>query len=106
MKAKVHPQWYDDAQVTCACGHTFVTGSTKTQIHVDICSACHPLFTGEARYVDTMGRVERFEKMRLQAQTQGGKRKRKSKAADQPQDQPLSLKEMIEREKHQSVANH
>lgn len=106
MKAKIHPQWYDDAVVTCACGHTFVTGSTKQQIHVDICSACHPLFTGEARYVDTMGRVERFEKMRLQAQAQTGKRKSKKKAIDQSQTEPLSLKEMIEREKRQSVASH
>ena len=106
MKAKIHPQWHDDAVVTCACGNTFTTGSTKAQIHVDICSACHPLFTGEARYVDTMGRVERFEKMRQSAQAQTGQRKSKKKAADQPQDQPLSLKEMIEREKHQSVANH
>lgn len=106
MKAKIHPQWYDDAVVTCACGHTFVAGSTKQQIHVDICSACHPLFTGEARYVDTMGRVERFEKMRLQAQTQTGKRKSKKKTADQSQAEPLSLKEMIEREKRQSVVSH
>ncbi|OGY17738.1 MAG: 50S ribosomal protein L31 [Candidatus Chisholmbacteria bacterium RIFCSPHIGHO2_01_FULL_48_12] len=106
MKAKIHPQWYDDAQVTCACGNSFTTGSTVKTIHVDICSACHPLFTGEARYVDTMGRVERFEKMRQSAKSQTGQRKSKKKAADQPQDQPLSLKEMIEREKHQSVANH
>jgi large subunit ribosomal protein L31 len=106
MKTKIHPQWYDDAVVTCACGNSFTTGSTVKTIHVDICSACHPLFTGEARYVDTMGRVERFEKMRQSAKSQSGQRKAKKKVIEKAEDQPLSLKEMIEREKRQRVANH
>ncbi|MCD6230791.1 MAG: 50S ribosomal protein L31 [Dehalococcoidia bacterium] len=62
MKSKIHPKYYDDAQVTCLCGNTFVTGSTKPEIRVEVCSRCHPFYTGEHRIVDTLGRVERFKK--------------------------------------------
>ena len=61
MKADIHPQ-YGDATVTCACGNTWKTRSTKENVHLDICSRCHPFFTGEQRIVDTAGRVERFKK--------------------------------------------
>jgi large subunit ribosomal protein L31 len=60
MKEKIHPKFYDDAQVVCACGNTFTTGSTKKQLRVELCSKCHPFFTGERRMMDTAGRVERF----------------------------------------------
>lgn len=98
MKPNLHPQWYDDTQVTCACGNTFVTGSTQQQIHVDICSACHPIFTGEAKYIDTMGRVERFEKMRQSATQAQASQKQAKKKLIEVEDQPLTLKEMIQRE--------
>lgn len=62
MKANIHPQWYPEAKVTCACGHTFMTGSTLPEIRVEICSKCHPLFTGQTKFVDTLGQVERFQK--------------------------------------------
>ena len=62
MKADIHPQWFDDAVVTCSCGRTFVTGSTKPEIKVEICGSCHPFFTGEQRIVDTEGRVERLKR--------------------------------------------
>ncbi len=61
MQAKIHPR-YQTAQVRCACGNEFVTRSTATKINVDICSACHPFFTGKQKFVDTAGRVERFSK--------------------------------------------
>jgi large subunit ribosomal protein L31 len=61
MKADIHPQ-YAETQVVCACGNKFVTRSTKKQIHLEICSACHPFFTGKMKFVDTTGRVERFRK--------------------------------------------
>jgi large subunit ribosomal protein L31 len=61
MKEKIHPKYYPDAQVTCACGNTFTTGSTKKQLRVELCSKCHPFFTGERRIMDTAGRVERFK---------------------------------------------
>lgn len=63
MKTGIHPEYYPDATVTCACGNTFTVGSTKKEIHVEICSACHPLYTGQKKLVDTRGRVERFSKI-------------------------------------------
>ena len=62
MKAKIHPKYYPDAKVTCACGNTFTTGATKQLLKVEICSKCHPFFTGERRMMDTAGRVERFRR--------------------------------------------
>ena len=61
MKDKIHPQYYSDAQVICACGNTFTTGSTRKTLKVELCSRCHPYYTGERRMVDTAGRVERFK---------------------------------------------
>jgi large subunit ribosomal protein L31 len=69
VKPGIHPTWYPDAVVTCACGNTWSTGSTKKEIHTDVCSACHPFFTGEQRIVDTAGQVERFMK-RISAKEQ------------------------------------
>jgi large subunit ribosomal protein L31 len=62
MKPKIHPEYYNDAQVVCACGNTFTIGSTKKMMKVELCSKCHPFYTGEQRVVDTMGRVERFKR--------------------------------------------
>jgi large subunit ribosomal protein L31 len=62
MRDSIHPTYYHDTQVTCACGNTWTTGSTKKSIRTDVCSACHPFFTGEQRIVDTAGQVERFMK--------------------------------------------
>jgi large subunit ribosomal protein L31 len=62
MKAKIHPEYYTDAQVICSCGNTFTTGSTKKTLKVELCSKCHPFFTGEQKIVDTAGRVERFKR--------------------------------------------
>jgi large subunit ribosomal protein L31 len=62
MKEKIHPTYYPDAQVVCACGNTFTVGSTRKQIKVELCSRCHPFYTGERRLVDTGGRVERFQR--------------------------------------------
>jgi len=61
LKDKIHPQYYRTT-VTCACGETFETGSTKENLRVEICSKCHPFFTGKQKFVDTGGRVERFKK--------------------------------------------
>ena len=61
MKEKIHPQ-YVECTVTCGCGNTFVTRSTKPSLHVEICSACHPFYTGKQKFVDTAGRVEKFQK--------------------------------------------
>lgn len=61
MKPDLHPKYYR-ATVTCACGETFETGSTSESIKVEICSKCHPFFTGKQKFVDTGGRVERFKR--------------------------------------------
>lgn len=62
MKDKIHPNYYTDAKVICACGNTFTTGSTRKELKVEVCSQCHPFFTGERRVMDTAGRVERFRR--------------------------------------------
>jgi large subunit ribosomal protein L31 len=61
MKEKIHPK-YEEATVKCVCGETFKTGSTSGDLHVDICSKCHPFFTGKQKFVDSGGRVEKFKK--------------------------------------------
>lgn len=61
MKANIHPE-YKEATVTCACGNTFKTGSTKDELRVEICSECHPFFTGRQKFVERGGRVEKFKK--------------------------------------------
>ena len=62
MKTEIHPDYYLEAVVACSCGNTFTIGATKPQIKVEICSSCHPFFTGEQRIVDTEGRVERLKR--------------------------------------------
>lgn len=61
MKKGLHPK-YEETKVTCGCGNTFTTRSTKKDIHVEICSTCHPFFTGKMKFLDTTGRVEKFQK--------------------------------------------
>lgn len=61
MKEKIHPN-YDKSMVICACGETFETGSVKKQLRVELCSKCHPFFTGKQKFVDAGGRVDRFKK--------------------------------------------
>lgn len=85
MKTKIHPKWFADAKVTCACGHTFTTGSTLPQISVEICSACHPLYTGQQKFVDTAGRVDKFNQRVAQAQVKQAEAKARKdrKVADE-----------------------
>ena len=79
MKKDIHPKYFE-AQVTCACGHTFTTGSTQEEIRLDICSKCHPFFTGKQKFVDTAGRVEKFRR-------KYGLKSDDSQEADQPASQ-------------------
>jgi large subunit ribosomal protein L31 len=82
LKDKIHPKWYPEARVVCNCGNAFTTGSTLPQIHVEICSACHPLFTGTQKLVDTAGRVDKFNQ-RLAAH---GKKKEEAAARRRARD--------------------
>jgi len=68
MKKDIHPEYFPAAKVTCSCGNTFTLGSTMPEIRVEICSNCHPLYTGKMKLVDTAGRVDRF-KSRLEKAT-------------------------------------
>ena len=61
MKTKIHPDWYPEAKVTCACGNTFIVGGTVPELRIEVCSKCHPFYTGQMKYVDTAGRVEKFK---------------------------------------------
>ena len=68
MKAKIHPK-YVEAKVVCACGNTFMTGSTKPELHVEVCAKCHPFFTGKQHILDIQGRVDRFKKRYAKAES-------------------------------------
>lgn len=61
MKDSIHPQYFTNAKIVCACGNVLTVGSTKEEIHVEICSNCHPFYTGKQKLVDTTGRVQRFQ---------------------------------------------
>lgn len=98
MKASIHPQWYPEALVTCACGNTFKVGSTKPEIRVEICSRCHPFFTGEMRYVDAKGNLERFAEKREKAKKMApviAAKKAKKAGKIQEDNEPKTLKEML-----------
>ncbi len=78
MKEGIHPK-YMDTKVTCGCGNTFTTRSTKPELKVDICSACHPFYTGKLKYVDTAGRIEKFKSKFARAGYASVERARKKK---------------------------
>ena len=75
MKKDIHPTYYPDAKIICACGHVLTTGSTVKEIHVEICSNCHPFYTGKEKLIDTAGRVDRFKKMKEMQKAVGATRR-------------------------------
>jgi large subunit ribosomal protein L31 len=92
-------QYYPQAKVICACGNEFTVGSTKSEIKVDICSACHPFFTGQMKYVDTGGRVKRFEDRLNQAKKQPKKNKKSRRKGQSSTTSVKTLKEMLKQAK-------
>ncbi len=98
MKKAIHPKWFPDAVVSCACGNRFTVGATKQELRVEICAKCHPFFTGEMKFVDTMGRVERFQQKiqsaAAQADVLAAKKKKKQERIESLRNQK-SLKEML-----------
>jgi large subunit ribosomal protein L31 len=86
MKNNIHPKYYADCKVSCVCGNTFTTGSTEPEIKVELCSACHPFYTGKQKLVDTARRVEKFE-AKIQAKTgsadKKGKKVKRAKRAEE-----------------------
>ncbi|OGH80956.1 MAG: 50S ribosomal protein L31 [Candidatus Magasanikbacteria bacterium RIFCSPLOWO2_02_FULL_44_11] len=85
MKTAIHPQYNTDTKVTCACGNTFVTGSTMKEIRVELCNQCHPFYTGKQKFVDTARRVEKFQekmgKVAAAAAQRKGKKVKKAAVA-------------------------
>lgn len=80
MKKDIHPKYYENAKVICACGNTFMVGSTMPEIHIEICSNCHPFYTGKQKLVDTAKRVEKFQARSLKQKEAASARKgRKAK---------------------------
>ena len=100
MKKELHPQYYPEAKVTCTtCGNAFTVGSTQPELKVEVCSNCHPFYTGKEVLMDTQGRVEKFEKKRT-AGGIGRKEKEAKRAAAEPKEEqkrPGALKELLEK---------
>ena len=92
MKKNIHPKWFKKAKITCACGNTFEAGSVSPSIEVEICSACHPFFTGKMKFIDTKGTIERFKAKQEAARSWVKKDKKKKTTQAQPQ----SLKEILQ----------
>lgn len=86
MKKEIHPE-YKEAVVTCGCGETFKTRSTKAKINVEICSKCHPFYTGKQKYVDTAGRVEKFIR-RYSSVKKKGEAKQPARSDSSPKEKP------------------
>jgi large subunit ribosomal protein L31 len=84
MKANIHPKWFAEANVVCACGNTWKTGATIPEIRTDICSACHPFYTGEQRIVDTEGQVDRFMKKLQQRTAKAAEKQAREDAKNAP----------------------
>lgn len=96
MKQKTHPTYFPEAKVVCSCGNKFTTGSTKENITVEVCSKCHPFYTGEHRYLDAKGRVDAFQKKQEAAkkmkEIRGAK---KTKKEEKEVRKTKSLKELL-----------
>lgn len=82
MKQAIHPTYHTDAVITCGCGASIVTGSTRKTTSVEICANCHPLYTGEKKRLDTTGRVDRFEKLSKKAQEKATLRSKREKRSE------------------------
>ena len=99
MKTAIHPKWYQDAKVTCACGNTFTTGASVPSIYVEVCSVCHPFYTGQMKFLDTTGRVESFKAKQTKANvnliSKADKRKlKREKRIQEELNRPGSLEEL------------
>jgi large subunit ribosomal protein L31 len=96
MKAQIHPKYFTEAKVICACGNTYTTGSVKEMITVEVCNKCHPLYTGEHRFLDTKGKVEQFhKKQKLAEEMKKNISARKSKKQEKTEKKTKSLRELL-----------
>lgn len=97
MQTSIHPKYNEDIIVTCSCGNKFTTGSTRSSITVEVCSKCHPFFTGEHRFLDVKGRVDEFQKkMEVAKKYQTSVKSNKNKKAGQKEEkQAKTLRELL-----------
>jgi large subunit ribosomal protein L31 len=95
MKANTHPKYYENAQVICACGNKFTTGSTMEEIRVELCNKCHPFYTGEQRFVDTASRIQKFQKKQDVAKQYLTKKVKKQEEIKTKKEAPKTLREML-----------
>jgi len=95
MKANIHPQYFDSAQVVCACGNRFTIGSTQELIHVELCNKCHPFYTGEQRFVDSASRIQKFQKRQDTAKQYVAQKVEKKELEKKRQNEPQTLREML-----------
>jgi large subunit ribosomal protein L31 len=107
MKKDIHPKLNKEVKVTCACGNTFITMSTLPEISVEICSACHPFYTGQRKFVDTERRIDKFTKRQKLAEEKMKKAQevKKSKAGKKKgvdKDKPVNLKDMLKKAKEEA----
>lgn len=105
MKSDIHPTYHPNAKVTCVCGNTWETGSTQSEINVEICSNCHPLFTGKQKLVDTAGRVDRFRARLSKKSDEPVKKKTKAKGSATTltaERMEKTIKELIQEEREKS----
>jgi large subunit ribosomal protein L31 len=116
VKKDIHPTWYPEAKVVCACGNAWTTGSTVKEIRVDVCSKCHPFFTGQQRIVDTAGQVERFtrkvetaQKLREEAKEREKARREREKSRQlvelvDEDEEVSSLEDLLEEQAEENTA--
>jgi large subunit ribosomal protein L31 len=95
MKLGVHPAYHQNAQVTCACGNAFTVGSTKPVIKVDLCSKCHPFYTGVQKFVDRVGKIERFQAKQAAAAQVAQVKVAKKQKRQEEESAPKTLREML-----------
>lgn len=98
MKKGIHPNWTHEAQVTCSCGATFTIGSTLETLKVDICSKCHPFFTGEMKFVDRQGRVDKFLKKVQAAEAIKSKVSKKKSSEKNSDEESKSYKDVLKQQ--------
>lgn len=96
MKSQIHPQYFSEAQVICACGNRFTVGSTVETIHIELCNKCHPFYTGEQRFVDTESRIKKFQHKQEVAKKYVVKKEEKKAEEKKRKEAPKSLREMLE----------
>jgi large subunit ribosomal protein L31 len=95
MKANIHPQYFEEAQVVCVCGNRFTVGSTREIIHVELCNKCHPFYTGEQKFVDTASRIQKFQKKQELAKHYIEKQVKKQEEKRKKAEAPKTLREML-----------